>query len=426
MEKTELEEILENIDKDKMVQLALDMTSISSPTGKEKEMATFMYNLYREMGLKAMLQEIEPERYNALGILRGDGSGATLMFNGHMDTSYSGEEPGLPDLPGYKPTGLVKDGWIYGLGVANMKCALACYATAVEAIQKSGIKLKGDVLVAAVAGEVEMGPVDEYQGPHYRGGGAGSLFLATHGGLADMCVLGEPTSMKLVSAHMGFVYTKITVYGEPAHSAYADRAVNAIRKMLKVIQAIDEWTPKYRKAHRLGQVDAGVNLAAIRGGLPYRGSRTPYFCSLYVDCRQIPGQKPMEVKHEIEGIMRRLKEQDPELRYEVEPYMSVPGVKLDQDEYLFQAVKRAHKTVLGEDPEIVTRRVYDDDCLLTLHGIPSITYGPGGITVTGVESWDPSIGEHVSIQKMYECTKVYVAMILDVCMQDSDKILKKS
>ena len=54
------------------------------------------------------------------------------MFNGHMDTSYSGREAWLRDVPGFQPQAFVEDGRLYGLGISNMKGALACYVEAVH------------------------------------------------------------------------------------------------------------------------------------------------------------------------------------------------------------------------------------------------------------------------------------------------------
>ena len=57
------------------------------------------------------------------------------MFNGHMDTSYSGREPWLRHVPGFQPSAFVEDGRLYGLGISNMKGALGCYVEAVRALQ---------------------------------------------------------------------------------------------------------------------------------------------------------------------------------------------------------------------------------------------------------------------------------------------------
>ena len=99
------------------------------------------------------------------------------MFNGHLDTSYSGLEPWLAGIAGFQPVGFEHDGRIYGLGISNMKGALACYVEAVRALLDAGVRLEGDVLVAAVAGEIEKTQQGDAQGAEYRGYAAGSRYL---------------------------------------------------------------------------------------------------------------------------------------------------------------------------------------------------------------------------------------------------------
>jgi len=107
------------------------------------------------MGLAVQWQQVEDSRANALGTWQGAGGGPTLMFNGHMDTSYSGQEPWLRNVRGFQPQAFVEDGRLYGLGISNMKGALACYVEAVRALQDADVRLRGDVLIAAVSGEIE-------------------------------------------------------------------------------------------------------------------------------------------------------------------------------------------------------------------------------------------------------------------------------
>src|SRR6185437_14993597 len=98
------------------------------------------------------------------------GTGACLMFNGHMDTSYVGDEDYLPDGPGFRPKAVIDDDWIYGLGIYNMKGGLACFIHAAEILKRSKVELAGDLIIACVAGEIEKAQVDRYQGRLYRGG----------------------------------------------------------------------------------------------------------------------------------------------------------------------------------------------------------------------------------------------------------------
>lgn len=87
------------------------------------------------------------------------------MFNGHMDTSYSGKEPWLAHVPGFQPEPFIRERRLYGLGISNMKGALACYVEALRALADDGISLRGDVLVAAVCGEIEKAQHGDAQGP---------------------------------------------------------------------------------------------------------------------------------------------------------------------------------------------------------------------------------------------------------------------
>jgi len=108
-----------------------------------------------DMGLQVQWQEVEDGRPNVIGLWETKtGGGKSLMFNGHMDTSYSGQEPWLEGIRGFQPEGFVQDGRIYGLGISNMKGALACYMEAVRTLQDAGVRLKGDVMIACVSGEI--------------------------------------------------------------------------------------------------------------------------------------------------------------------------------------------------------------------------------------------------------------------------------
>src|SRR5665811_323786 len=115
-----------------------------------------------------------------------------------MDTSYSGEEEHLSG-DGFKPRGIVRDGWVWGLGANNMKSGLACALVAIEAIAKAGIRLDGDISFGGVVGEIEKTAIEEFQGVEYSGYGIGSRHLVTHGVTADFALLAEPTGLRTVS-----------------------------------------------------------------------------------------------------------------------------------------------------------------------------------------------------------------------------------
>ncbi len=182
--------IFNRIREDEIVSMCCDVINIPSPTGGELAMAEYMRAAFQRLGLTITWQPVEDGRANVIGRLEGSGNGQCLMFNGHMDTSNTGDEEFLTGI-GYKPHAVVKDGMIYGLGIYNMKGALACYVHAVKALLEAGVKLQGDVILGAVCGEIEKTQWGEFQGKEYRGYGAGTHYLVNHGVLPDMCILGR-------------------------------------------------------------------------------------------------------------------------------------------------------------------------------------------------------------------------------------------
>lgn len=408
---------------DRLIQASIDLINIPSPTGFEKAIATHIVDRYHNLGMQTIPQQIEADRFNAVGIFEGDGSGPTLMFCGHMDTSYSGTEAYLPTAPGYQPRGFVQDGWILGLGAYNMKTSLAAYLETIEVLRELGVPLKGDVCVACVCGEIEKAQVEDYQGALYRGGGIGAWYAVTHGALADFAVIGEQSCLGIVTAHGGYVYTKITLKGLPSHSVFGKKSSNTIHNMTKVIKAVENWGERYEvESSHLG-MPAKVTVSAITGGWPYRASRVPVYCSLYVDTRLMPGQNPLRVKREILRLLEDLTAHDRDfgsLEREVQVYMSQYGSEISPNEFIFQRMRDAHLAVFGTNPDVLTMPGYTDATELIRHGIPTVVYGPGGRTASSSlgddhHAWDPQIGEAQSVEDLVKCTEVYLALILDVC-----------
>ncbi|HEY8792311.1 MAG TPA: M20/M25/M40 family metallo-hydrolase, partial [Gaiellaceae bacterium] len=275
-----------NVDRDRLVETASRMIDVHSFTGDEQRMAELMASLYEEMGLHVQWQQVEDNRANALGTWAGAGGGKSLMFNGHMDTSYSGREPWLRDVPGSQPKAFQRDGRLYGLGISNMKGALACYVEAVRTLQDAGVRLKGDVLIAAVAGEIEKTQYLDATGGEFRGYAAGTRYLVTHGGVADMCLLGEPTEGKVVLGHFGSLWLRVRVHGNFIHTAFSEgkRGQNSILRAHEVLGAVQEWIPTWEDdpANAYRGTKAIVNIGAIEGGFGWRVSRTPHHTDLFL------------------------------------------------------------------------------------------------------------------------------------------------
>ena len=353
--------------------ILVDLVDIASPTGREASLAHYLVARMRKSGLETDLPLVEAGRPNAVGHLHGRGEGLNLLFTGHMDTSYSGEEEHLFG-EGFKPKAIVRDGWVWGLGANNMKSGLACAVIAIEAIVKAGVRLDGDISFGAVVGEIEKTTIEEFQGAEYSGYGVGSRHLVTHGVTADFALLAEPTGLRIARANMGCIWLRITVGGTVAHSALAHRPgiVNAIAVVHELQTDIAQWVKEYQAAHEFMGEHPNVTVAAICGGAPWRLSRNPYDCSLYLDIRTVPGQTVEGVKRGLRRFLRNFALKNGQPEPEMHVYVTDPPTVLNEDLPVLQALATAQKAISGESPAAIIRRPGADFVHLTAYGVPCV------------------------------------------------------
>lgn len=403
------ERIISEVREDEIVAMARDVVNIPSPTGDELAMAEYMRDSWRQMGLSVTWQEIEEGRANVVARWEGASSGASLMFNGHMDTSNSGQEEFLTGI-GYKPNAVVKNGMIYGLGIYNMKGALVCYTQAVKALQRAGVKLRGEVVLAAVAGEIEKTQWGEFRGKQYRGYGAGTHYLVNHGIVPDMCILGEPTDMAVVLEHFGSLWARISCTGNYVHTAFAagKENENSILRMNDVLQELREWMPQWTKKASYGGKAGIVNLGCIRGGHPWRASRTPDRTDLFLDLRVPPAMPLADARREIQQVFLALRTKYPEYGLDFETYVSVPGATMDPEHEMVRAIERNHAQVMGEPPQREVVSWCSDASVLSRYGIPTVNYGPS----SGPRDAE---GEKVAIETFVNITKIYALTAAELC-----------
>jgi acetylornithine deacetylase len=376
-------------------------------------MAELMAQTFADMDLQVQWQQVEDERANVLGTRPGSGGGPSLMFNGHMDTSYSGKEAWLAHVPGFQPSAFVEDGRLYGLGISNMKGALACYVEAVHALDDAGIRLRGDVMIAAVCGEIEKAQWGEAQGAEFRGYAAGTRHLVTHGGVADMCILGEPTESKLVLGHFGSLWLRVSTRGPFVHTAFSEgrRKENSILRMREVLDAVLEWIPSWEDdpENSYRGAKAIVNVGAIEGGFGWRVSRTPHRTDLFVDVRVPPTKEMAAARDQVLELVRRLEERFPDYGVEGEVYVTAPGTEIAEDHALVNALEAAHGEVFGSPPERDVTRWFSDASVLSRYGVATVNYG----TSSGL--LDTVKGENLEIEGLVKTAEVYARAAMKVC-----------
>ncbi len=415
------EDVLKRVDKELLKRLTLELIRIPSPTGQEYEIGVYMSEKFRELGLKVSFQEVEPKRPNVIGRLRGSGGGATLQFDGHLDVSFTGQEEfmrgGVTSLSGRVET-INNEEWIFGAGAFNMKSAHAAYYTALKALLDAGVELKGDVVLSATSGEIEETQVDEFVGAQYRGYGAGAHYAVTHSAVPDFVVLGEPTGMKLMVGHFGSLWAKVTnTGGTVVHTAWSRGVENKIEQMDVVLQELKKWKAEFESISEYKGYRGIVNLAAIRGGRPWKGSRTPDEVSVYVDVRFPPKWTPLQVQAMLEEFAQRVS-RERGLKLVVEPYSVNPPTEIQESSYLVQSIKRNHREVVGVEPEVVYELWYSNAPHFNAMGAHAVNYGPsGGKKLSGLSLADKD-REYISVEDLYACAKVYASLALDVCTKN--------
>jgi acetylornithine deacetylase len=294
-----------------------------------------------------------------------------------------------------------------------MKGALACYVEAVRALRDARVALKGDLLVAAVCGEIEKAQYGEARGAEYRGYATGTRHLVTHGGLADMCILGEPTEEKVVLGHFGSLWLRISTQGNFIHTAFSEgkRDQNSILRMREVLDAVLEWIPSWEDdpENSYRGAKAIVNVGALQGGFGWRVSRTPHRTDLFLDVR-VPPTKPMPVaRREVLEMVRGLGGRFPDYGLEGEVYVTAPGAEIPEDHPLVAAIDESHAEVFGSPPERDVTRWFSDASALTRYGVPTVNYG----TSTGL--LDTEYGENLEIEGLVRMAHVYALAAQRVC-----------
>jgi acetylornithine deacetylase len=404
--------LLQQIDRAEVVQLMMDLQRFRSFSGHEAEVMRFLARWLRERGLDTELIDVadEPGRPDLVARIKGQGGGGkSLMLNGHLDIdpvplNYPGDPWDCRETP---------DGQVTGHGLVNMKAGDAALAAAAVAIARSGVRLRGDLLVTGVVGELQ--------------GGVGAYDLVQRGVRADYTVVCEPSGLDIRTVHAGAVQLLITVTGSSAWIGALHRAphVNAVEKMTKVISALKDV--KFSAAPRQDLVGLPrMIVGAVNGGVghdygKWRASYVPDYCSIIVEVRGLPGQDWDQTREDIGRVLQKLATQDPELKYEIAPppatygpqweSMKVPayGIDVPTSHELPQTVRKRHVQVLGREPERIGFQdpgsyAWTDAGWFARGGTTPIIYGPTA-----------NQDRAARIDKVLACAKVLALTAVDIC-----------
>jgi acetylornithine deacetylase/succinyl-diaminopimelate desuccinylase-like protein len=226
-----------------------------------------------------------------------------------------------------------------------------------------------------------------------------------HGGVADMCILGEPTENKVVLAHFGSLWLRLSTSGPFIHTAFSSgrQDENSIVRMGPVLERVLEWLPSWEGRMSYGDVRGVANVGGIEGGFGWRASRTPHRTDLFLDLRVPPDVAMAEAKREALEFARSLD------GVEAEVYVTAPGATIEESHALVGAIDESHAEVFGSPPERDVVRWFSDASVLTRYGIETVNYG----TSSGLP--DAELGENLAIDGLVKTAAVYAGAAMRVC-----------
>jgi len=357
-------------------------------------------------------------RENCVAVLRGSGTGRSLILNGHVDVVPGGNAEEWKH--GDPFSGAVEDGAVWGRGACDMKGGLIAQAFALLAVRRLGVELAGDLVLQAVVGEEVM--------EHTLGTSA--CIARGHG--ADAAVVGEPSAppvpLAVVPVTPGVLRFVVHIEGRRTHPAMRGMTihpggdgfaigVNAIDKAFQIYAALrlreEEWG--LTKRHPLFLPGQFVIHPGVVVGSP-RGQLDPFFIADQATLDYIviyhPDEQVDDVRAEIEAVVTTAAHLDGWLREHpprVEWRHHWPPSQVATDHPIVTATCLAHSAATGREAQTVGWSAVHDGTFLNQAGVPAISYGPGDVR------WAHATDEHVAISELIAACKTYALLAVEWC-----------
>lgn len=360
----------------------------TNPPGEEKAIAVYLKETLEELGICSHIDELDTNRANVIGCVKGSGDYRGLLLNGHLDVVPPGEIPWEHDPFG----GEIDNGKIYGRGTSDMKSGLAALIVAAGLIIQSGTKLKGDLLIAGTAGE-ETDSI-----------GARQLLQKGYLKNVGAAVIAEPSNLKIFSATKGALWLQFITKGATAHGSMPDQGNNAIIQMNALINELIQYNFGAVSHDFLGR--PSMNIGTIQGGV--KTNVVPDSCILTVDMRTVPGQDHNQIIADMHDLLAKLSQSTEGFHGELRITNDRPPVETDPAcSFMQQGITAARKALGAELVPCGVNYYTDASIFMPELGIPVLWLGPGD------EKTAHKPDEYVEIDKYIDAIKFYTALILE-------------
>ncbi|MCG8605813.1 ArgE/DapE family deacylase [bacterium] len=358
------------VDREYLISTLRELVSINSinPSlargGKgEAEIAAFIAKSLGDIGLTVDLLEHAAGRASVVGVLKGNGTGKSLMLNAHIDT-VDVEEMAEPF------SARIENGKLYGRGAYDMKGSAAACITAAKALVDSGTKLSGDLVLALVADEEFESIGTQEVMKKYK---------------TDAAIVTEPSELNICLAHKGFIWLEVEVVGRAAHGSRFEEGVDANMRMGRFLSELDklEQSLLAQGGHALVGPPS-LHAAMLEGGSGW--STYADRCRLKIERRTIPGETESKVIGEIQAIIDRLSA-DPTFKASLRTICVRDPFEVSEDTEIVKLLSETSETVLGAKPRFFGDTPWMDSAFLSAEGVETVVMGPAGQGAHSAVEW---------------------------------------
>jgi len=324
------------------------------PTGDvragEQRVADFLAATAAQAGLDVEFQKVLPGRSNLLARFSPSGKiRQRILLAPHLDTVP------VADASQFLPR--KKGGRLFGRGACDTKGSIAAMLAALGELAGSKQRPRETEIIFA-------GLVDEENAQ------AGSRAFAASGLKADLAIVGEPTRLRVVTAHKGSLWLQLETRGKSAHGSRPELGRNAVHAMARIVDTLETNYAAQLRLRRhplLGR--ATVNVGMIHGGS--QPNSVPDSCCITIDRRTLPGETEAGVRREITALLARQK-----LQAKFSSARPMPSAPLETKISL--PLVREFMQIAGQKKSAGVD-FFCDAAVLAAAGIPSVVFGPGDI-----------------------------------------------
>lgn len=344
--------------------IAFDTTSRHSNLALIHDCADYLESLGLKPWLSHNADQSKANLFATIAAADGSTEGG-LILSGHTDVVPTDGQAWQSDP--YRAD--IREGRLYGRGSTDMKGFIAAVLAAAPAMVQAELKRP---LHIALSYDEEIGCL-----------GAPVMIaeLQKRGLTPEHCIVGEPTSMRMVVAHKGIHTFRCAVHGKAAHSSLTPQGVNAIEYAAKLIVFINELAGRL-KARYDTDPDYDVpfstlSVNTIAGGIA--GNIVPQLCEFEFDYRNLPHMSPADITAPIEAHIRevlqpQMQAVDAACRIDMRHGENVPAMPEAEAALLHDLI-----TQLVEDSSRLKVAYATEGGQFQQAGIATVICGPGNI-----------------------------------------------